>query len=39
MEIHGEHHDLEQVRGFRGHTRIETTQIYAQVQRRNSSRQ
>ena len=32
MEIYGEHHDLEQVRGLLGHTRIETTQIYAQIQ-------
>jgi site-specific recombinase XerC len=32
MEIYGEHHDLEQVRGLLGHTRIETTQIHAQIQ-------
>jgi len=27
-----EHHDLEQVRALLGHTRIETTQVYAQIQ-------
>jgi site-specific recombinase XerD len=34
MEVYGQHHDLEQVRGLLGHTRIETTQIYAQIQPR-----
>jgi integrase/recombinase XerC len=34
MEVYGHHHDLEQVRGLLGHTRIETTQIYAQIQPR-----
>lgn len=32
MEVYAQHHDLEQVRGPLGHTRIETTQIYAQIQ-------
>ena len=32
MEICSQHHDLEQVRGLLGHTRIETTQVYAQIQ-------
>jgi len=32
MEVYGQHHDLEQVRALLGHTRIETTQIYAQIQ-------
>jgi integrase/recombinase XerC len=31
MEVHEQHGDLEQVRGLLGHTRIETTQIYAQI--------
>jgi site-specific recombinase XerD len=31
MEIYEQHHDLEQVRGLLGHTRIETTQLYAQI--------
>jgi site-specific recombinase XerD len=34
MEVYGQHHDLEQVRGLLGHTRIETTQVYAQIQPR-----
>ncbi len=32
MEVYGQHRDLEQVRALLGHTRIETTQIYAQIQ-------
>jgi integrase/recombinase XerC len=32
MEVYRHHHDLEQVRGLLGHARIETTQIYAQIQ-------
>ena len=32
--VYGQHHDLEQVRGLLGHTRIETTQVYAQIQPR-----
>ena len=32
MEVYGEHHDLEQVRALLGHQRIETTQVYAQIQ-------
>jgi len=32
MEVYSEHHDLEQVRALLGHTRIETTQVYAQIQ-------
>jgi site-specific recombinase XerD len=32
MEVYGQHHDLEQVRALLGHTRIETTQVYAQIQ-------
>ena len=32
MEMYGQHHDLEQVRALLGHARIETTQIYAQIQ-------
>ena len=31
MEVYEQHHDLEQVRGLLGHTRIETTQLYAQI--------
>jgi integrase/recombinase XerC len=32
MEVYGQHHDLEQVRALLGHVRIETTQVYAQIQ-------
>jgi integrase/recombinase XerC len=32
MEVYGQHHDLEQVRALLGHTRLETTQLYAQIQ-------
>lgn len=32
MEVYTEHRDLEQVRALLGHTRIETTQVYAQIQ-------
>lgn len=31
MEVYEQHRDLEQVRGLLGHTRIETTQLYAQI--------
>ena len=31
MEIHEQHGDLAQVRGLLGHTRIKTTQLYAQI--------
>ncbi len=31
MEVYEQHHDLEQVRSLLGHTRIETTQLYAQI--------
>ncbi len=31
IEIYEQHHDLEQVRGLLGHTRIETTQLDAQI--------
>jgi hypothetical protein len=31
MEILEEHHDLEAVRAMLGHTRIDTTQTYAQI--------
>ena len=31
MEVYEQHHDLEQVRGLLGHTRLETTQLYAQI--------
>jgi integrase/recombinase XerC len=31
MEVYEERHDLEEVRGLLGHTRIETTQLYAQI--------
>ncbi|MGH7366347.1 MAG: tyrosine-type recombinase/integrase [Candidatus Rokuibacteriota bacterium] len=31
MEVYEQHHDLKQVRGLLGHTRIETTQLYAQI--------
>jgi integrase/recombinase XerC len=34
MEVYGQHHDLEQVRALLGHTRIDTTQVYAQIQPR-----
>jgi integrase/recombinase XerC len=32
MEVYAEHHDLEQVRALLGHTRIDTTQMYAHIQ-------
>jgi site-specific recombinase XerD len=32
MEVYGQHHDLEQVRTLFNHTRIGTTQVYAQIQ-------
>jgi site-specific recombinase XerD len=32
IEVYSEHRDLQQVRALLGHTRIETTQIYAQIQ-------
>jgi integrase/recombinase XerC len=31
MEVYEKHGDLEKVRGLLGHTRIETTQLYAQI--------
>ena len=31
MEVYEQHDDLEQVRSLLGHTRIETTQLYAQI--------
>jgi len=31
MEVYEAHHDLEKVRGLLGHTRLETTQLYAQI--------
>jgi site-specific recombinase XerD len=31
LEVHEQHGDLEQIRGLLGHTRIETTQLYAQI--------
>jgi site-specific recombinase XerD len=31
MEGYEQHHDLEQVRSLLGHTRIEPTQLYAQI--------
>jgi Phage integrase family len=31
MEVLEQHHDLEQVRALLGHTRIDTTQIYATI--------
>jgi site-specific recombinase XerD len=31
MEVLERHHDLEQVRALLGHTRIDTTQIYATI--------
>lgn len=31
-EVYNQHHDLEQVRALLGHTRIETTLVYAQIQ-------
>jgi site-specific recombinase XerD len=31
MEILEQHHDLEAGRAMRGHTRIDTTQTYAQI--------
>jgi site-specific recombinase XerD len=34
MEVYGQHHDLGQVRGLLGHTRLEATQVYAQIQPR-----
>ena len=32
MEVYAQHHDLEQVRALLGHSRIETTQVYARIQ-------
>jgi integrase/recombinase XerC len=32
MEVYGQHRDLEQVHALLGHVRIETTQVYAQIQ-------
>ena len=32
MGVYSEHRDLEQVRALLGHVRIETTQVYAQMQ-------
>jgi site-specific recombinase XerD len=34
MEVYRQHHDLEQVSRLLGHTRLETTQVYAQIQPR-----
>jgi len=31
MEVDEQHHDLEEVRSLLGHTRLETTQLYAQI--------
>jgi integrase len=31
MEVLQQHHDLEQVRALLGHTRVDTTQIYATI--------
>ena len=31
MEVYEEHHDLEEVPCLLGHTRLETTQLYAQI--------
>jgi integrase/recombinase XerC len=31
MEMYEQHGDLEQVRGLLGHSRIDTTQVYAQI--------
>jgi len=31
MEVYEQHHDLEQVRSLLGHSRMETTQLYAQI--------
>jgi site-specific recombinase XerD len=31
MEVLEQHHDLEQVRALLGHTRIDTTQVYASI--------
>jgi site-specific recombinase XerD len=38
MEVYEPHGDLEQVRGLLGHARIDTTQVYAHIRRRTSSR-
>jgi site-specific recombinase XerD len=32
VEVYAHHRDLEQVRALLGHVRIETTQLYAQIQ-------
>ena len=31
MEVLEQHHDLEQVRALLGHSRIDTTQVYASI--------
>lgn len=31
MEVLEQHHDLEQVRALLGHTRLDTTQVYASI--------
>ena len=38
MEVYEQHHDLEEVRSLLGHTRLETTELYAQIARPRSNR-
>ena len=37
MEMLDQHHDVEQVRALLGHTRVDTTQIYATIRPAGSS--
>ena len=38
MEVLAQHHDLEEVRALLGHTRIDTTQVYASIRPRQLKR-
>ena len=38
MEVLEQHHDLEEVRALLGHSRIDTTQVYASIRPRQLKR-